>query len=622
MYEIKENGQRIINGREIAFYDIECFPNLSMIVFKDIDKNIIHESHTQWNEERKGFYFAEDDLKMITHLAKTRHLVHFNGYWYDDYMLSRMMDDVPAQVLARLNNQIISGVKHYYSVKPEIQSYDTFQQINFGLKKQEAFLGKSIIESSIPFDQQVLSEDEIKETYFYCRHDVDCTIDVYLHREFGYFLPKQSLVDRFPPERQARVIRWNTTTISTTYLLTDPETGKMGRLPRWANIRLKAYDTGEMPLRKDELHQFEMFKYVPRDLADFWIAEIKDKKLPVEAFGLDIVVAGGGIHGVPSNGRREFNNVIFLDVASLYPNIIRLLRALGDYTDTFWSIVTERLQAKRAGDKKKADALKLVINSIYGLLKNEHSKLYNPKASYSVCVFGQIALWNLSERLFDAGCTLVNLNTDGIGFTTNPNDPDCWKKIWHEWEKDFDLTLEDDHFSRLIQKDVNNYLGIHADGSLKAKGGDLKKYDGAYNTNNVSLGIADLCLMNYLMDGTQPIRTILNNLDKPILFQQVLQAGSSKEEGKGFIGTAEFINGERKMTNKVNRIFATKEDNPNRTLLKKVRNENDMVGVKFTDAPDHMIVYNDDLETIENLAEMIDLNYYKALADKSIQRWT
>ncbi|MCS5736773.1 hypothetical protein, partial [Herbiconiux daphne] len=249
--------------------------------------------------------------------------------------------------------------------------------------------------------------------------------------------------------------------------------------------------------------------------------------------------------------------------------------------------------------------------------------LYNPKASYSVCVFGQIALYDLSRRLYEAGCTLVNLNTDGIGFTTNPHDPDCYKRIWKEWEKDFDLVLEEDHLKRLTQKDVNNYLGIHKDGTMKAKGGDLKKYEGKYNPNNTSLGIVDLCVVNYIKDGTAPIRTIMNNLDRPILFQKVLYTQRKKEEepDKGFIGTAQFEGDQRIFVNTVNRVFACKADHPERVLLKKVRNENDMVGVKFQDAPDNMIVYNDDLDSIENLSQMIDMNYYKNLAEKTIQRW-
>ncbi|MCS5737115.1 DNA polymerase domain-containing protein, partial [Herbiconiux daphne] len=213
---------------------------------------------------------------------------------------------------------------------------------------------------------------------------------------------------------------------------------------------------------KDELHTYDLFKLVPEEARDFWCKEPDEGSVTMHEFGLEIVVASGGIHGVPDNGRKEFTNVIFLDVASLYPNIIRVLNALGEYTDKFWAIVEERLAAKRKGDKVKADALKLIINSVYGLLKNKHSKLFNPKASLSVCVFGQIALYDLSRRLHEAGCTLVNLNTDGIGFTTNPHDPDCYKSIWKEWEKDFDLVLEEEMFPRLIQKDVNNYLGVHA----------------------------------------------------------------------------------------------------------------------------------------------------------------
>ena len=70
---------------------------------------------------------------------------------------------------------------------------------------------------------------------------------------------------------------------------------------------------------------------------------------------------------------------------------MKKLKAIEERTDE-----EERL-LKRYDDEQ--GALKLVINSIYGLLKNEYSQLYNPMVSTLVCAIGQCYIFELTSRL-------------------------------------------------------------------------------------------------------------------------------------------------------------------------------------------------------------------------------
>lgn len=79
------------------------------------------------------------------------------------------------------------------------------------------------------------------------------------------------------------------------------------------------------------------------------------------------------------------------------------------------------MKAKKAGDKKTANALKLVANTSYGAMLNgkngiSYNDLYDPLMGRSVCITGQLLLLELSMHLVAECPTLkiIQLNTDGI----------------------------------------------------------------------------------------------------------------------------------------------------------------------------------------------------------------
>ncbi|MGK9347507.1 hypothetical protein, partial [Melissococcus plutonius] len=403
-------------------------------------------------------------------------------------------------------------------------------------------------------------------------------------RQKDYFEPKQLVINMLPDKQREYAKKWNTTTISANVLAPKP-------MPKWSDIRLGAYDKNG---------NYELLRIPPQSAIDLWLTKDKGKYTHKE-FNCDLEFSFGGLHGVPSNKQKRFENVLLLDVASLYPNIIMKLNALGKSTKTYQQIVERRLSVKHT-DKQLSGALKLVINSCYGLLNNEYSTLYNPKAAKSVCIYGQICLYDLCKRLAST-CQLVNINTDGVAFITQS---DYYKTIWQEWEADYGFTLELDSFDIFIQKDVNNYIGIK-DGKIKVKGGDVGRYskDAWFKNNN--LRIVDIAIVNKLVYGKDILETIMENLDQPKLFQMILQAGGT------YKGT---FDADGNKYNKINRIFPLKKDG---VLLYKKRKDDGLV--RFPDTPDHMLVWNDDVDKITDFRKKIDINFYYSLIQKVLERW-
>jgi len=569
------------------FYDIEVLRHFNLIVVKDINKQI------------KGLYiddngkktFESDTFKSLRELVEKSVLIGYNNYFYDDIILTDILANNTLKQIKKRNDEIISG-KKINNLHKSIVSLDVFQQIlsRPSLKKLEANMGMNIEETQIPFDlDRALTPEEIDQMVFYCMHDVDATINVYKVREANYFDNKRYILGL--TDNPVRQYRWNTTTIAAN-LLTD------SNAILWSDYRLGKLD-------KDG--NFEILKGMPKDVLTLFDSQKKEKKPKGKAIikedGTKYDFGFGGLHGVCMPAKTIRSNVHNLDVASMYPHIMLILGALGQSAETYKHIMETRLKAKKEGNKETSNALKLIINSTYGLLKNQYSKLYNPQASTSVCIYGQCALYNLCKSLKAAGYELININTDGVAFT---GDGDQWETVKSEWEKQWQLTLEHDFFKTWIQKDVNNYFAVMDNGKIKTEGGDVSRALNADIFKKCSLRIIDIAILNYYLNGQSANETISENLNNPELFQFILACGPT------FGGTVD-ENG--KQHNKVNRAFAVKKGSP----LYKLRK--DGAKIKFQDVPENIQIENGEVKDV-NLKEInIDLEFYIELTERKIAAW-
>ena len=299
------------------------------------------------------------------------------------------------------------------------------------------------------------------------------------------------------------------------------------------------------------------------------------------------------------------------DVASYYPHLMTIC----GYTsrnipspDVFKNVLEQRMKAKAAGDKATANALKLVVNTTYGAMLNQYNDLFDPLMGRSVCITGQLFLLELAQNLYKnvEDLRIVQLNTDGVMIEFYEDQYDEVLAIVNEWQQRTGFELEEDSVALIAQKDVNNYVEVQPSGSVKIKGGYLVRGiapAGAFNINNNACIVAT-ALKEYFVHGT-PVEDIINGCDDIFQFQLIAKAGAKYREAY------HLVDGEQIPVQKVNRVYATKDERYGK--LFKVKAENDATA-KIEMLPEHCIIDNDNQLTIDD----VDKTFYIEMAKKRI----
>ena len=185
---------------------------------------------------------------------------------------------------------------------------------------------------------------------------------------------------------------------------------------------------------------------------------------------------------------------IHADVSSFYPSLMTVYKIAPEHLDTgcFTKLVgwlrDTRVKAKHSeediidGIPKDilAQALKIVINSIYGKLGAEFGNLFDRLAVLKVTINGQLFAFMLSEELELNDIPVVSANTDGIVVKVRKDKYSTFQQIYKNWEKYTGLSLDEEFYSAYVDRDINNYFSIELNGKYTYKGDlnpDMYKVD-------------------------------------------------------------------------------------------------------------------------------------------------
>lgn len=128
-------------------------------------------------------------------------------------------------------------------------------------------------------------------------------------------------------------------------------------------------------------------------------------------------------------------------------------------------------------NKIAAEALKIVINSIYGKLGSDMFFLYDRFAQMQVTINGQLMTMTLIESLELAGIHVISANTDGIVIKLPRDKWDVYKQITDEWNELNKMSADYEEYEEIVTRDINNYFDIQTDGTAEFKGSlDPKQY--------------------------------------------------------------------------------------------------------------------------------------------------
>jgi len=209
----------------------------------------------------------------------------------------------------------------------------------------------------------------------------------------------------------------------------------------------------------------------------YWYCWHQAETLNVLVDGFRFDFGTGGIHGSLSScvvAESATHQLIDADVSSMYPNIAIANRAYPEHlTDKFCDIYKDVYEQRKSYPKASAEnaMLKLALNGVYGDSNNQYSPFYDPQYTMTITINGQLSLCLLAEKLLTIeGLSLVQVNTDGVTVLCPRDMMDKYNAICEAWQQQVGLQLEYAHYSKMIIRDVNNYLAIYTDGKVKRKG--------------------------------------------------------------------------------------------------------------------------------------------------------
>lgn len=563
----------------LNFYDFEVFKHDWMVV---VINPVTHDERVIINDA--------DALTALYEERKRDIWVGYNNLHYDQFIFKGILCGFDPKAINDFI--IVEGHKgwQYSSLlrKLYMVNYDVFHpRTDRGLKTHEAYLGNDICETTVPFDiDRKLTEAEIAETVKYCRHDVEQTIEVFMQRK-SEFDARMDLLKIF----DLPLVYLGKTDAQLTAIILGAERPARPRDDEFDIVPLPCLDLG------------------PYDFIRSWYLDPANQDysatLDFDIAGCPHKCAWGGVHGAIAQyaGEGYFINV---DVESYYPAEMitheLLSRNVRD-PSKFKGIRDHRIELKHAKDPRQK-ALKLVINGTFGASKDEFNALYDPRQANMVCVNGQLMLIDLMHKLVrDAGAKIIQSNTDGVlirmpdGFDGGPDAfYDRVDDVAYEWEHRTGMGLEFDEFTRVYQKDVNNYVLVAADGSMKTKGAYVKKL----GPLDYDLAVVNKALVEYMVHGV-PVEDTIAADDDLIDYQRVVKVSGKYKYG---------VHGHERLTDRCFRVFASTRESDGmigRVKAGKAKPE------KFGNTSEHSFIDNGDVHG-KKCPDYLDKGWYIQLA--------
>lgn len=561
----------------MLFYDFEVFSQDWLVVIKDTDTRTTHKILND-----------PEALRKIYEANKNNIWVGYNSRSYDQYIFKGILLGMDPK---KINDHIIVknlGGWQYSRAFNQIQFYnfDIMTDKFKGLKQLEGFMGNDIRETTVDFNiDRKLTPKEIEETFFYCNHDVEQTMKVFINRK-EEFDSQMNLIKTF--KLPLKYINKTKAQLSAIILEAD-----------------KREHDDEFEITIVDTLKVEKYKSIVNWYRNPVNLDYK-KKLEIEVADVIHLFGWGGLHGARVKYQDE-GIFINSDVTSFYPSLMieyGFLSRNVRHVEKFKEIYDIRVELKKEGKKKEQAPYKIVLNSTYGASKDKYNNLFDPLQANNVCINGQLLLLDLIEHVTDKipGAKLIQSNTDGVMFKL-PNEEtiDIYKDVCKEWETRTRMGLDHDLIKKVIQKDVNNYIIVMDNGKIKSKGAYVK----SLNSLDYDLPIVNKALMEYFISG-MPVEETINNCNDLIEFQKVVKVSSKYKCS---------LYGDQVLNENILRVFASRSRrDPGVYKLKKDKDTKDKIG----GTPERCFIENGDIKGIK-VPRKLDKQWYIDTAKKRIK---
>ena len=495
------------------FFDFEVYPNWwCCVVGKYPDDENLDESI------KDDFLVFRSDVgdarKELLECVCNREWVNFgyNNKKYDNVILNGVANGFSPRQLKILSDIALdqTGEVQYQSqehmriapfAKRRYQKFvyqDMLDDNDGSLKEKEACMQLDIRETTVPFDKEDLTEEEMLEIISYCKHDVWSGMHFY-KRVLKPFIATKLLVGEVFNIPVDVCYKSTNATLS-------------GKVLGAVRTSFLDKDRQDFVIPK-ELEQYIRYS-LPKNVVDRVCAS--PEKFEVNLFGNTVSYANGGIHSIPIRPAELKKTeswslqvksddkwvMINIDAASFYPAIMifyKLLSRAVKNPDFFRKMYETRLEYKKVIEpfenkygknthlapkeeyeyykkcKDISQAYKLILNTTYGASGNKWLDLYDPYMTTCTCRLGQLLLTSLANNMYNQigkdKIQIVQTNTDGVLVYVRRDMEPMLKAICDEFTRVTQILLETEYEEITWQRDVNNYILYKKNGKEKSKGG-------------------------------------------------------------------------------------------------------------------------------------------------------
>jgi len=636
----------------MIFYDFEVFIHDWLVVLIDI---------TREHEEETVIINDKEKLQEFFRIHQYDIWAGYNSRHYDQYILKGIVSDLcdTPEKVKELNDWIIVKKREPWQYSPllrdvHVNNYDVMPNPPIGLKTLEGFMGSNIKETSVPFDiDRKLTEEEIQQTVFYCRHDVEQTIEVFLHR-YADFQAQFGIVQAFGldlkhvGDTEARITAKVMDCKKKNYgdefkyeFLPCLQIQKYAHVIDWFRAAVEDCTEDMKRIAADpETKPKDKWKGKWKD-EYCWRKYFYDRSLEITVAGIPHTFGWGGIHGAIDHPVHVDGYLLHVDVGSYYPSMLiahGLITRAARHPEQYKNVYDTRMALKAAGKKAEQAPYKKILNALSGAMKDKTNPAYDARNNNSMCINGQLMLLDLIEHLeVVPGFRLIQSNTDGLIISIPDTDEAFYQvdDICYEWEERCStdlcsIKLGLDVVKEIYQKDVNNYLWVDLDGGIERRGGYVKEL----SPIDYDLPILNRALVEYMVNKI-PVEQTINECNELIQFQKIAKLSDlfewvEHEYGNTHVepkftktgrraGKMLVYDDTRKYVNKSYRVFASKDPKAGRLLTCRVK-EGRTERKKFGNTPDKCFIFNEDVTGVECPPEL-DKDWYISEAKKRLKHF-
>lgn len=576
----------------------------------------------------------------------------YNIKYYDNIIMNGVAMGFTPHQLKILSDLIIDPELQYSSVEhmriapfarkkytnPSFVYQDMLDDNTGSLKEKESCMQLDIRETTVPFDEEDLTDEDKADIISYNKHDVWSSM-VFYKVILKPFVASKLVVGRV----------FNIP-MDVCYKSTNAKLSAIA-----LGAKKKSFPDAH---REDIVIPNELKSYISYSLPASVVNRLctSPEKFETVLFGNDVSYSNGGIHSVPCRPleikvKSKFPawflhvkagngwSLINIDAGSFYPNLMvawnGLSRAIPE-PQMFANLIKIRLDLKSVigpfedkygvrvdlapreeyeaylSAKEQSQAIKLILNTTFGASGNKYLDLYDPYMTTYTCRLGQLLLTALANNLYNQigpkNIRIIQTNTDGVLVYVRDEYLDLLHQIGEEWERICHIPLEFENEYQIWQRDVNNYIMGKQNGRVKTKGGffvtDMQQ-PGYNRVRPLDAYVCREAMIEYIAHGKDIVEHIYNESDVS-KFAVTCHKGS-------FSGIIREFNDGRpdEVLYKVNRVYASLNDKLG-MIYKMKRIKGEMRKYKAPGCPPHCALINDALINydINTLRDDIDYMWY------------